>query len=125
MSDTKCIRKFVEPAKIRALRNLVRTGAEPIETLAGTLQATGNETRLMILWLLTIESELCPCDLADALGLSVPAVSQQLQKLRAQRLVTRRRDGVTIYYALADTPFTAVLRQLLDTQVPALLTVQR
>lgn len=121
MSDIRCIRKFVEPAKIQALRDLVQAGMEPVETLAGVLQAAGNETRLMILWLLTIERELCPCDLADALGISVPAVSQQLQKLRAQRLVTRRREGVTIYYALADTPFTVLLRTLFDRQVPASL----
>lgn len=124
MSDIKCTRQFVEPAKIQALQELVQSGSDAIEALADTLQATGNDTRLKMLWLLTIEQELCPCDLSDALGISVPAVSQQLQKLRAQGLVTRRRDGVTIYYSLTDTPFTVILRTLFDQEAPLAVTVQ-
>jgi DNA-binding transcriptional ArsR family regulator len=118
MSDIKCTRKFVEPAKIQALQDLVRSGADSIETLSDVIQAAGNESRLKILWLLTIENELCPCDLSDVLGVSVPAISQQLQKLRVQGLVSRRRDGVTIYYSLADTPFTMMLRSLFETVIP-------
>ena len=118
MSDIKCTRKFVEPAKIQALQDLVRSGADSIETLSDVIQAAGNESRLKILWLLTIENELCPCDLSDVLGVSVPAISQQLQKLRVQGLVSRRRDGVTIYYSLADTPFTMMLRSLFKTAIP-------
>jgi ArsR family transcriptional regulator, lead/cadmium/zinc/bismuth-responsive transcriptional repressor len=118
MSDIKCTRKFVEPAKIQALQDLVRSGADSIETLSDVIQAAGNESRLKILWLLTIENELCPCDLSDVLGVSVPAISQQLQKLRVQGLVSRRRDGVTIYYSLADTPFTMMLRSLFETAIP-------
>ena len=92
--------------------------------LTVAMQAAANETRLKILWLLTIEQELCPCDFADVLGISVPAVSQQLQKLRAQGLVFRRRDGVTIYYALTDTPFTTILRTLFDQEAPVTVTMQ-
>ena len=118
MSDLQCRRKFVEQSKIEGLRDLTRAQTESIEALADVIQAAGNDTRLKILWLLTFEEELCPCDLADVLDLSVPAISQQLQKLRAQRLVTRRRDGVTIYYALAETPFTTLLRTYLNQQLP-------
>lgn len=124
MSDIKCTRQFVEPAKIQALRDLTQGHAASLGALADLLQATGNDTRLKILWLLTVEQELCPCDLSDVLGISVPAVSQQLQKLRAQGLVTRRRDGVTIYYALADTPFTGMLRAIFDQQIPEWVAMQ-
>lgn len=117
MSDIKCTRRFVEPAKIQGLQTLVQTSETGLTSLADLMQAAGNDTRLKILWLLTSEQELCPCDFADILGISVPAVSQQLQKLRAQGLVTRRRDGVTIYYSLTDTPFTQILRTLFDQQI--------
>jgi DNA-binding transcriptional ArsR family regulator len=118
MSDITCTRQFVEPAKIQGLQSLIHDRGKALETLAETLQAAGNDNRLKILWLLTVEQELCPCDLADVLGISVPAVSQQLQKLRSQGLVIRRRDGVTIFYALTDTPFTRILRTFFDQQIP-------
>lgn len=118
MPDIKCRRRFVEPAKIQGLQTLIQSSENELTSLGDLMQATGNDTRLKILWLLTNEQELCPCDLADILGVSVPAVSQQLQKLRAQRLVIRRRDGVTIYYSLTDTPFTQILRKLFDQRIP-------
>lgn len=118
MADIRCTRQFVEPAKIQGLQTLIQSSEHDLGLLADLIQAAGNDTRLKILWLLTNEQELCPCDLADILGISVPAVSQQLQKLRAQRLVARRRDGVTIYYSLTDTPFIATLRTLFEQQIP-------
>ncbi|MBK9939143.1 MAG: ArsR family transcriptional regulator, partial [Chitinophagaceae bacterium] len=35
-----------------------------------------------MIYLLEEEKELCPCDLSDILGMSIPAVSQHLRKLR-------------------------------------------
>ena len=124
MADIKCTRQFVDPAKIQSLQTLIQASENELAPLADLMQATANETRLKILWLLTIEQELCPCDFADVLGISVPAVSQQLQKLRAQGLVFRRRDGVTIYYALTDTPFTTILRILFYQEAPVTVTMQ-
>jgi ArsR family transcriptional regulator, lead/cadmium/zinc/bismuth-responsive transcriptional repressor len=118
MSDIKCTRRFVEPAKIRGLQALIQSSENDLTSLADLMQAAGNDTRLKILWLLTNEQELCPCDFADILGISVPAVSQQLQKLRTQGFVARRRDGVTIYYSLTDTQFTQILRTVFDQQIP-------
>jgi len=64
------------------------------------LSLAGNEVRLKILFLLEEEGELCPCDLADILGMSVPAVSQHLRKLKDGGVVVTRRDGQTIFYSL-------------------------
>jgi len=60
----------------------------------------GNEVRLKIAYLLEQENELCPCDLADILGISIPAVSQHLRKLKDGSIVETRREGQTIYYSL-------------------------
>ena len=40
-------------------------------------------------------------ELESTLQLRQPTVSQQLARLRADELVTHRRDGKTIYYSLA------------------------
>ena len=47
--------------------------------------------------------ELCVCDLATVLEMTPAAVSQHLSRLRSGRMVVSRRDGMTIYYRLADS----------------------
>ena len=64
------------------------------------LKALSNETRLLILWLLA-EGEKSVSELERALGLRQPAISQQLARLRAERLVAQRRQGKSVYYSLA------------------------
>uniref|UniRef100_UPI00404B71FE ArsR/SmtB family transcription factor n=1 Tax=Flavobacterium sp. TaxID=239 RepID=UPI00404B71FE len=64
------------------------------------LSIAGNDVRLKILYLLEEEGELCPCDLADILKMSVPAVSQHIRKIKDAGIITSRRDGQTLYYSL-------------------------
>ncbi|WP_339842047.1 metalloregulator ArsR/SmtB family transcription factor [uncultured Maribacter sp.] len=64
------------------------------------LSIAGNEVRLKILYLLEEEGEMCPCDLADILKMSVPAISQHIRKIKDAGIITSRRDGQTFYYSL-------------------------
>lgn len=64
------------------------------------LKSLSHEARLVILCLL-IEGERSVTDLEKIMDLRQPAVSQQLARLRADRLVETRRDGKNIYYSLA------------------------
>lgn len=61
----------------------------------------GDPTRLRIIWALD-QGEMCVCDLANVLGMTKSAISHQLSTLRTANLVHYRRDGKTVYYALAD-----------------------
>jgi DNA-binding transcriptional ArsR family regulator len=61
----------------------------------------GNEARLKIIYLLEDEGELCPCDLSDILGMTIPAISQHLRKLKDGGIVQTRKQGQTIYYSLS------------------------
>jgi len=70
------------------------------EKTARLLSIAGNEVRLKTLYLLNMEKELCPCDLADILGMSVPAVSQHIRKMKDAGIIASRRDGQTLYYSL-------------------------
>ncbi len=72
-----------------------------VGTLAAIFAALGEPTRLRIVHALANE-ELCVGDLAAALGLAVPAVSQHLRVLRDLRIVGNRRAGKTVYYTLDD-----------------------
>ena len=64
------------------------------------LKALANENRLLLLCLLA-EGEKSVTELENTLELRQPTVSQQLARLRADSLVSHRRDGKTIYYSLA------------------------
>lgn len=70
------------------------------ENTSKLLSIAGNEVRLKILFLLNMENELCPCDLADILKMSVPAISQHIRKIKDAGIITARREGQTLYYSL-------------------------
>lgn len=71
------------------------------ERLAQTFRAMADPTRVRILSALA-GAELCVGDLADALDMSVSAISHQLRLLRQLRIVRRRRAGRHMYYTLDD-----------------------
>ncbi len=65
------------------------------------LKALGHEGRLMILCHLA-SGKRSVTELERLLSQRQATVSQQLARLRLERLVDSRRDGKTIYYRLAD-----------------------
>ena len=74
---------------------------ELIFELADFYKIFGDTTRIKILSALE-KSELCVCDIAALLNMSISAVSHQLKILRESALVTTSRDGKVVYYSLAD-----------------------
>ncbi len=86
------------------------------DTLFRTL---ADPTRLRALVLLTLEGELCVCELTHALGESQPKVSRHLAQLRESGLVADRRAGQWIYYRLAPE-LPAWVQQVLSVTVTAL-----
>ncbi|MEJ7678325.1 MAG: metalloregulator ArsR/SmtB family transcription factor [Segetibacter sp.] len=86
--------------KSRIAKDKLKTAQKSFVSLSSILALAGNEVRLKIVYLLEEEKELCPCDLADILGMSIPAVSQHLRKLKDGNIVETRKEGQTIYYSL-------------------------
>ena len=90
-------------ANHKQLQNCMETLEEmegSFQKMTKLLSIAGSDVRLKILYLLNIENELCPCDLADILKMSVPAISQQIRKIKDAGIITSRRDGQTLYYSL-------------------------
>lgn len=96
---------------IDALRSELGTH-QRLDTLTSLMNAAGNDTRMRILYLLWRKHEVRVNDLASILDVTTPAVSQQLKKLRANRLVRTRRDAQTVYYRLNDD--VEFVRHLVD-----------
>ncbi len=100
MSNQSCIRLYADRKKIDACKERLAAEATPIHQLSNVLALAGNEVRLKIMFLLHEEPELCPCDLSDILGMTVPAVSQHLRKMKDGNIVGSRREGQTLFYSL-------------------------
>ena len=91
----------------------VRAQMPPEETLydlAELYKVFGDSTRIKILYVL-FEAEMCVCDIAALLGMTVSAISHQLRVLKGARLVKYRREGKTIFYSLADEHVRAIVGQ--------------
>lgn len=77
------------------------------------LKALAHESRLIILCILA-DGEKSVSELEDMLSLRQPTVSQQLARLRADGLVSTRRDGKAIYYNLASEEARTVIGAVYD-----------
>lgn len=87
--------------------------ADCAKEASGLLRALAHEARLMILCML-VEGEKSVSELEGLLEMRQPTVSQQLARLRADQLVTTRRDGKTIFYSLASQEAEKVIAVLHD-----------
>ncbi len=81
--------------------------------LAELYKVFGDSTRIKILYVL-FESEVCVCDIAQLLGMSLSAISHQLRILKNASLVKYRRVGKTVFYSLADDHVRSILGQGMD-----------
>jgi ArsR family transcriptional regulator len=79
-----------------------------ISGLSELFRALADETRVKILHLLS-QQELCVCDLAHLLEMTLPAVSHHLRLLKTMRLVRSRREGKQVFYALDDDHVLALI----------------
>ena len=112
----KCVGPTLKSEEIDEIRKSIEFSPE-LEEASELFNLASNSTRLKILFLLDELKELCVCDLAEMLGVTVSAVSQHLAKLRAYGLATTRRDAQTIYYRLVSHDFVNSLRTSLFDRV--------
>ena len=77
------------------------------------LKALAHESRLIILCILA-EGEKSVSELEHELSLRQPTVSQQLARLRADGLVSTRREGKVVYYSLASSEARTIISTIYD-----------
>ncbi len=94
--------------KVKQLKKSLPTDKE-FEELVELYAALGNTTRLKIIFALA-KGELCVCDIANFLGLSIPATSHQLKYLYEMKILKYRNDGKMVYYKLNSEKLTDVLK---------------
>lgn len=106
------------PERCEPAEHARRLGRAPVtdaqlERAAAIFRAAGDISRLKLLDRLC-GGEWCVTELAEAAGVGLSTVSQQLRLLRAERIVTRRRAGKHIFYSLADAHVIDLLQSAID-----------
>ncbi len=86
---------------------------ETVNQVAEIFASLADPTRARIVFALS-KAELCVCDLATLLGMTLSAVSHQLRVLRHLGLVKYRKEGRMAYYSLDDEHPSEILAQTLE-----------
>ncbi|MCP2520492.1 metalloregulator ArsR/SmtB family transcription factor [SCandidatus Aminicenantes bacterium Aminicenantia_JdfR_composite] len=98
--------------KIEEVKKLMISD-EKVKALAETFKTLSDPTRTKIIYALFL-SELCVCDLANVINLSVSAVSHHLRVLRNLKLVKFRKEGRVVYYSLDDEHISNLFHEGLE-----------
>lgn len=108
-TDEGCEVFFVDTEKVeRASASMIST--QRSRQVAELFKVFSSETRVRILHALSNE-ELCVCDLAQVLEMTVSAVSHQLRSLRKTGLVEYRKDGKLAYYRVCEPEVVALIEE--------------
>ena len=83
---------------------------ETLGRLTRLFKVFGDPTRVRILYALS-RGEMCVCAIGEYLDMEQSAVSHQMKVLKDTRLVKSRREGKTVYYALADDHVQSIIFQ--------------
>ncbi|MCC6224042.1 MAG: helix-turn-helix transcriptional regulator [Thermoleophilia bacterium] len=99
MTDDRCDLLCIDFDRAEALR-AGRLPPAAVARAADRAKALADPTRLELAAALAGADELCVCDLAWIAGRSQNLVSHHLRSLRGAGLVSSRRDGKMVMYAL-------------------------
>jgi ArsR family transcriptional regulator, zinc-responsive transcriptional repressor len=94
--DTIC-----EDMRMRAHNDGLLPDPEQVDLAVEVFRMLADPTRVRILWVL-LDQERSVNEISEILGKPQSAVSQHLAKLRLARLVLPRRQGVQVFYQVAN-----------------------
>ncbi len=108
MSNDMCEVFLHDAAKVEQLK----TELHGTEGLSLIFKALADDTRVRIALALS-KTELCVCDVAALMGISVATASHHLRLLRNMGLAKFRKEGKLVFYSLDDDHVVTLLSQAL------------
>jgi DNA-binding transcriptional ArsR family regulator len=84
-----------------------------LEGARAIFAALADRQRLKILHALKDGEELCVCDVAHVLKVSISAASHHLRKMRDMGILRDRNDGKMMYYSLRSAAVSGLMVQAL------------
>lgn len=98
-----------DPAKVERLRREL-AGTEGLGLI---FKALADDTRARIALALSKE-EMCVCDVATLMGITVATASHHLRLLRNMGLAKCRKEGRLVFYSLDDDHVVTLLQQAIS-----------
>jgi DNA-binding transcriptional ArsR family regulator len=116
--DDHCDLLCLDLPVAEAIRLRTEERAPALRQAADRARGVADPTRLAVAAALGDTDELCVCDLAWIVGRSQNLISHHLRTLRSEGLVSSRRDGKMVMYALT-SECRALLAAVLPAEAPA------
>lgn len=102
------VMKERDVCEVTCVDNEKTTRVQPLIDKSNILEVTklfkalSDETRMKIAYALTLEEELCVCDVAHIVGATTATASHHLRHLKSLGLAKYRKEGKLAYYSLDD-----------------------
>jgi ArsR family transcriptional regulator, lead/cadmium/zinc/bismuth-responsive transcriptional repressor len=77
---------------------------------AKIFKALSDDTRMKIAYALSLEKELCVCDVANIVSSTTATASHHLRLLRNMGLAKYRKEGKLVYYSLDDDHVRSLIK---------------
>lgn len=92
--------------------NRIQSELETVDILsvAQLFKAIADENRAKIAFALTKDEELCVCDIANVISITVANASHHLRTLHKQGIVKYRKEGKLVFYSLDDDHIRQLLK---------------
>ncbi|PLT31376.1 ArsR/SmtB family transcription factor [Peribacillus deserti] len=103
-----CEINCVHEATVSKVKSLLTE--QPIKDVASIFKALADETRIKIAYALTLEEELCVCDVANIVGATTATTSHHLRLLHNLGLAKYEKRGKLVYYSLDDDHVTQLIK---------------
>lgn len=103
-----CEVSCIESDKVHHVQAQLKNGS--ILEVTSLFKALSDETRMKIAYALTIEKELCVCDVANIVGATTATASHHLRHLKRLGLAKYRKEGKLVYYSLDDEHVTQLIQ---------------
>lgn len=98
--DDICEVTCVDEGRVKKVKETV--SQQNTVAVSQIFKALSDDTRIKIAYALTVEDELCVCDVANIVGSTTATASHHLRLLRNLGLAKYRKEGKLVYYSLDD-----------------------
>ena len=86
--------------------------------VAQLLKLLANEQRLLILCRIPMDREVAVSEIAESVELGQSALSQHLARMREEGLIKPRKEGLNVFYRIADGNLSQLLGTLKSIYCP-------
>ncbi|WP_409305767.1 ArsR/SmtB family transcription factor [Peribacillus sp. SCS-155] len=91
-----------------------KTADQNFGDVSTIFKALSDETRLKVIYALSVEEELCVCDVANIIGATVATTSHHLRYLKKIGLANFRKEGKLVYYSIENQQVKQMVQLAFD-----------